>query len=152
MLLELPPRRPRIPWLTALVSICSLGIAFAQPPDRTPSSDEPTVQGKDEVWQIAADELGVHIRQLEQHLAWMRKWAAFRKDSDTVAAVEALQQKLNIAKDNHRELCRPCDERLHDTPDAIACCQKIDDVMYEVIEEHVALMQRLNAHRKRRGK
>lgn len=96
--------------------------------------------------------MGAQICQLEQHLAWMRNRAAFRKDAQTVAEVEAIRKKLALAKDHHRELCRLCEERLHDTPDAIACCQKIDDVMYEVIEDHLALMRRLNPHRQRRRK
>lgn len=129
-----------------------MGVAFAQTPDRRPTPLASAAPADDELWQIAADELGVQIRQLEQHLAWMRKWAAFRKDAETVAAVEAIQKKLILAKENHRELCRLCEERLHDTPSAIACCQKIDDVMYEVIEDHLALMRRLHPPRPRRHK
>lgn len=145
-------RWPWMPRLIALVSILPIGMVLAQPPDRRPSPAIPAVPVDDELWHIAADELGVQIRQLEQHLAWMRKWAGFRKDAKTVAAVEAIQKKLALAEENHRELCRLCEERLHDTPSAVACCQKIDDVMYEVIEDHLDLMRRLHPHRQRRHK
>lgn len=145
-----PIRWSWIPHLIAIASILPIGTVPAQPPDRRSSPPTAAPQTDDEIWQIAADELGAQIRQLEQHLTWMRKWAAFRKDAETVTAVEAIQKKLALAKDNHRELCRLCEQRLHDTPSAIACCQKIDDVMYEVIEDHLALMQRLHPHRQRR--
>lgn len=129
-----------------------MGVALAQQPPPRSSPEAPAVKDDDAIWQIAADDLGMQIKQLEQHLAWMRKWAAFRKDPDTVAAVEARQKKLAVAKDNHRELCRLCEDRLHGTPEAIACCQKVDDILYEVIEDHVTLMQRLHATRNRRSK
>ena len=145
-------RQPWMPCLLAFVSIWWMGVAIAQPPDRRPTPHAPAAPPDDNIWHIAADDLGMQIRQLEQHLAWMRKWAAFRNDAETVEAVEAIQKKLVLAKDNHRELCRLCEKRLHDTPSAIACCQKIDDVMYEVIEDHLALMRRLHPHRLRHRK
>lgn len=147
-----PIRWSWMPSVIAIASLLPLGIVAAQPPAPKASAQAPAPQTDDQLWQIAADELGVQIRQFEQHLNWMRKWAAFRKDTKTVAAVEAIQKKLALAKENHRELCRLCEERLHDTPSAITCCQKIDDVMYEVIEDHVALMQRLRPHRQRHEK
>lgn len=104
----------------------------------------------DELWRTSADELGAYIRQLDQHLSWMRKWSAFRSDTETIEAVKAIQQKLAVAMQNHRDLCRLCEERLHDTPDALVCCQKIDDLMHEVIEDHLALMHKLRARRLRR--
>lgn len=145
-------RSPAMPRLAILVSALSMELALAQPPDRKPSPDGPAAPADDELSQIAADELGTQIRQLEQHLAWMQKWAAFREDDETVAAVEKIQKKLAIAKDTHRELCRLCEQRLQDTPTAIACCQKVEDVMYEVIEDHLALMRRLHTLRKHRHK
>lgn len=135
-----------------LISTLSMGMALAQPPDRRPSPHGPAAPTDDDLSQIAADDLGTQIRQLEQHLAWMKKWATFRKDAETVAAVEKIQKKLAVATDNHRELCRLCEQRLHDTPTAIACCQRIEDVMHEVIEDHLALMQRLRALRAHRQK
>lgn len=141
-----------VPCLMALASIVSMGEGLAEPPERGSAPGAPIVPVDEELWNIAADELGVYIRQLELHLAWMRKWAAFRHDTDTVTAVEALQKKLSVAKEKHRELCRLCAEQLQDTPSAIACCQKIDDIMHEVIEDHVTLMRQLHARRQRHQK
>lgn len=94
-----------------------------------------------------ADDVGEYIEQIERHLDWMRRRAEWRKDAETVAAVEAIQKKLAVAKDHHRTLCRLCAEQLHDTVLARECCQMIDDVMHEVIEEHLALMRRLRGRR-----
>lgn len=152
MLHPTPFRSPAMPRLVMLVSALTMGMALAQPPDRRPSPDGPAAPADDDLSQIAADELGTQIRQLERHLLWMKKWATFRKDAETVAAVEAIQKKLAVAKDTHRDLCRLCEQRLHDTPAAIACCQQVEDVMYEVIEDHLALMRRLHTLRTQRKK
>lgn len=93
------------------------------------------------------DELSAYIEQMERHLDWMHRRAESRKDSDTRATVEAIQKKLTVAKDRHRKLCQLCAEELHDTVMERECCQVIDEMMHEVIDEHLALMRRLRARR-----
>lgn len=55
--------------------------------------------------------------------------------------------QIAVAKDRHRTLCRLCAEKLHDTPMAKKCWQKIDDVMHEAIDDHLARMHRLRPRR-----
>lgn len=132
-----------LPWVTTLVVSVCVSVARAEPPSRESRSKVPVVQADDEPWQATADEVGEYIEQLERHLGWMHRRAERRKDSDTVAEVEAIQKKLSVARDHHRKLCRLCAAEIHDTQMARECCQQIDDILYEVIDEHVALMRRL---------
>jgi hypothetical protein len=127
-----------------MAGITLIGVGCGAPPGRA------TFQGvlaDDELWRTAADELGEYIQQLERHLAWMRRRATLRKDVETATAVENMQKKLVVAKKHHQDLCQLCDQRLQDTPSAIACCQRIDELMNDLIEQHLTLMRRLRERR-----
>lgn len=130
-------------WLATLASSVSVGVARAEPPVGESRSGTPIVSVAEEAVRAAADELGEYIEQLEGHLDWMHRRAEWRRDSGTVAAVEAIQKKLEVAKEHHRTLCRICDKELQDTRMARECCQVVDDTMHEVIADHLALMRRL---------
>lgn len=134
-------------WLTALAGSFWMDAARAEPLDRNARSGVLVVPAEDELGRASTDELGEYIEQIERHLDWMHRRAEWRKDADTVTAVEAIQKKLAVAKDHHRKLCRLCAEELHDTVMARECCQAVDDVLHEVIDEHLALMRRLRARR-----
>lgn len=135
-------------WFITLAGSCFwVGAARAEPPDRDSRSRVPLVSADEELEHNNTDEVGKYIEQIERHLDWMHRRAEWRKDADTVVAVEAIQKKLAVAKDHHRKLCRLCAEELHDTVMARECCQTIDDVMHEVIEDHLALMRRLRGRR-----
>lgn len=136
---------PHVLRMTALTCTLWAGPLFAEPPRRALPSLIPVVPINDELSQTTTDELGEYIELLERHLDWMHERAVWRKDSETLRAVAAIRKKLVIAKDHHRALCRLCAEELRDTPMARACCQKIDDLMHEVIDDHLALMRRLRA-------
>lgn len=135
--------------MAALAGALWMGVAPAESPRRESPSGGSVVPVDDESGSTTTDELGEYIGQLERHLDWMHRRAAWRKDAETAAAVKAIQKKLAIAKDRHRTLCRLCAEELRDTPLARDCCQEIDDVMHEVIDDHLALMRRLRARRTR---
>ncbi|MCE9630314.1 MAG: hypothetical protein K8S94_06310 [Planctomycetia bacterium] len=125
------------------------GVSRAEPPPppREPRAEVPVAPTDDERWRTNNDEVAAYLEQLERHLDWMHQRAEWRKDSDTLAAVEAIQKKLAVAKEHHRKLCLLCAKELHDTQMARECCQAIDEIMHEVIDDHLALMRRLRARR-----
>lgn len=126
-----------------LVGSLWAGVSRAQPP----RADVPVAPTGDEGWRTNNDEVAAYIEQLERHLDWMHRRADGRKDADTLTAVEAIQKKLAVAKEQHRKLCRLCAKELHDTQLARECCQAIDEIMHEVIDDHLALMRRLRGRR-----
>lgn len=138
---------PSVTRVTTLVGFLWVGAALAEPLGRESRPGAPVVPIDDDVGSTTTDEMGEYMEQLERHLDWMHRRAEWRKDADTVAAVEAIQKKLAVAKDHHRKLCRLCADELHDTVLARECCQTVDDVMHEVIEDHLALMRRLRGRR-----
>jgi hypothetical protein len=93
--------------------------------------------------QAAADEIGDYIAKSERHLAWMRRQAEARKDTETLASLDNIDRNLAAAKRNHATLCGCCVEDRIDATTAMACCQKIDDDLAKAISEHDALMKRL---------
>lgn len=96
-----------------------------------------------QIAQAAADEIGDYIMKSEKHLAWMRRQAEERKDKETLAALDSIDQNLAAAKRNHATLCSCCMEDSIDAKAAMECCQKIDDALGRAISEHDALMKRL---------
>lgn len=135
------------PCATTVTVVFGMGEAMAEPPGRDSLSGVAVVAVNDEPWRTTADEVGEYVAQLERHLDWMQRRAEVRKDTDTLTAIEKIRKKLAVAQEHHRELCRLCEEQLRDTALAKDCCQKIDDVMHEVIDDHLALMRRLRARR-----
>lgn len=93
--------------------------------------------------QAAADEIGDYIAKSERHLAWMRRQAEARKDTETLASLDSIDRSLAVAKRNHATLCDCCAEDNVDAAAAMACCQRIDGDLAKAISEHDALMKRL---------
>lgn len=103
----------------------------------------PGVVVSPQIAQTAADEIGDYIMKSEKHLAWMRRQAEARQDTDTLASLDSIDRNLAEAKRNHATLCSCCLEDTVDAKTAMACCQTIDDALGKAISEHDALMKRL---------
>lgn len=139
-------KRAQGPWVCRVMMLAgSLGadISRAEPP----RAEVPVVPTDGEGWRTHNDEVAAYIEQLDRHLDWMHRQAERRKDRDTLKAVEVIRKKLAVAKEHHRKLCRLCAKELHDTQIARECCQVIDEIMHEVIGDHLALMRRLRVRR-----
>lgn len=96
-----------------------------------------------QIAQAATDEIGDYITKSEKHLAWMRRQAEARKDKETLASLDSIDQNLAAAKRSHATLCSCCVDDNVDATAALACCQTIDDALGKAISEHDALMKRL---------
>jgi hypothetical protein len=93
------------------------------------------------VVQEVSKTLSGYLDEANKHLATMKK--DFAGDTETVAAVEAIEKDLAKAVSQNKDMIACCKEEKFDKAMAMTCCTDLAKQLGKIHADHVALMTKL---------
>jgi hypothetical protein len=87
--------------------------------------------------------LAGYLDEANKHLATMKK--DFADDKETVAAVQAIEKDLAKAVEQNKAMIACCQQEKFDKAMAMTCCTDLSKQLGKIHDDHVALMNKLNA-------
>jgi hypothetical protein len=84
-----------------------------------------------------------YLDEANKHLTAMKK--DFAKDTETVAAIEAIEKDLAKAVADNKEMVKCCENEKFDNAMAMSCCTDLSKSIAKIHAAHVALMGKLAA-------